>query len=94
MTVRTRNRLITFSILAGPFIFLFCLLLFWDAEPLPPVPPLPNPNGYDDLVKAGETITGDVGNYRQHGARRNFALRHKAIQMPLNWPAPGCKKSA
>ena len=63
MTVRTRNRLITFSILAGPFVFLFCLLLFWDAEPLPPVPPLPNPNGYDDLVKAGETITGDVGNF-------------------------------
>jgi len=67
MTVRTRNRLITFSILAGPFIFLFCLLLFWDAEPLPPVPPLPNPNGYDDLVKAGETIKGDVGNLNEMG---------------------------
>ena len=33
MTVRTRNRLITFSILAGPFVFFFSLLLFWDAEP-------------------------------------------------------------
>jgi len=63
MTVRTRNRLITFSILAGPFIFFVCLLLFWDAEPLPPVPQLPHPNGYDDLVKAGQMITGEVWDY-------------------------------
>jgi hypothetical protein len=63
MTVRTRNRLIAFSILAGPFIFLLCLLLFWDAEPLPPVPPQPHPNGYEDLVKAGQMITGDVWDY-------------------------------
>lgn len=63
MTVRTRNRLIALSIVAAPFIFLLCLLLFWDAEPLPPVPPLPSPNGYNDLVKAGQMITGDVRNY-------------------------------
>jgi hypothetical protein len=59
MTVRTRNRLITFSILAGPFIFFVCLLLFWDAEPLPPVPSLPHPNGYEDLVKAGNVVSND-----------------------------------
>jgi hypothetical protein len=63
MTVRTRNRLIAFSILAAPFVFLICLLLFWNAEPLPPVPPLPNPNGYDDLVKAGQMITDKVGDF-------------------------------
>ncbi|HUA39204.1 MAG TPA: hypothetical protein VMA35_12505 [Candidatus Sulfopaludibacter sp.] len=74
MTVRTRNRLITFSILAGPFIFLFCLLFFWEAEPLPPVPPLPNPNGYDDLVKAGEMIKGDVGNYDEMGQAELLAM--------------------
>jgi hypothetical protein len=67
MTLRTRNRLITFSILAGPFIFLLCLLIFWVAEPLPPVPPLPNPNGYDVLVKAGNMVRGDVGNYDKMG---------------------------
>jgi len=67
MTLRTRNRLITFSILAGPFIFLLCLLLFWEAEPLPPVPPLPNPNGYDVLMKAGNMVRGDVGNYDEMG---------------------------
>jgi len=76
MTVRTRNRLITFSILAGPFIFLLCLLLFWDAEPLPPAPPLPNPNGYDDLVQAGDMIKGDVGNYDEMGQ----AELHKVAQ--------------
>lgn len=63
MTVRTRNRLITFSILAGPFVFLLCLLLFWDAEPLPPLPPLPHPNGYDDLVKAGNMVSNDFEDY-------------------------------
>ncbi len=49
--------------MAAPFVFLLCLLLFWNAEPLPPVPPLPNPNGYDDLVKAGKLIKGEVWNY-------------------------------
>jgi hypothetical protein len=63
MTLRTRNRLIAFSIIAAPFVFFFCLLLFWNAEPLPPFPPLPNPNGYDDLVKAGEMVSNEFGNY-------------------------------
>jgi hypothetical protein len=63
MTLRTRNRLITFSVLAGPFIFLLGLLLFWEAEPLPPITPLPNPNGYDNLVKAGTMVSNEFGNY-------------------------------
>jgi hypothetical protein len=62
MTVRTRNRLIAFSIIAAPFIFLLCLVLFWNAAPLPPVLPLPNPNGYDDLVKAGNLVSNDFDN--------------------------------
>ncbi|HLZ53390.1 MAG TPA: hypothetical protein VKS19_02825 [Verrucomicrobiae bacterium] len=63
MTVRTRNQLITSFILAGPFVFLLCLLLFWDAEPLPPVPPLPHPNGYENLVKAGNMVSNDFADY-------------------------------
>jgi hypothetical protein len=31
-------------------------LIFNGARPLPPIPPLPNPNGYDDFVKAGEMV--------------------------------------
>ena len=30
----------------------------------PAHPPLPDPNGYDDLVKASETVAGDVGNFQ------------------------------
>ncbi|HKW28977.1 MAG TPA: hypothetical protein VJT54_06560 [Verrucomicrobiae bacterium] len=63
MTVRTRNQLMAFSIIAAPFVFFFCLLLFWDAEPLPPVPPLPNPNGYENLVKAGNMVSNDFADY-------------------------------
>ncbi|HXR46346.1 MAG TPA: hypothetical protein VN784_02810 [Candidatus Limnocylindrales bacterium] len=84
MTVRTRNRLIALSIVAAPFIFLLCLLLFWDAEPLPPVPPLPSPNGYNDLVKAGQMITGDVWNYDEMGQselRATAQSNSNAIQL-------------
>src|ERR1017187_9007100 len=65
MTTKTRNWLITLSILASPFLFFLGLLLFWTAEPLPPLAPLPNPNGYDVFVKAGQTVTGDPDHYNQ-----------------------------
>ncbi len=61
MTAKTRNWLITLLILASPFLFFLGLLLFWTAEPLPPVAPLPNPNGYEDLVKAGRVIKSMAG---------------------------------
>jgi len=44
MTIRTRNRLIAFSIMAAPFVFLLCLLLFWDGQASRPVSVLPNPD--------------------------------------------------
>jgi len=61
MTSKTRNWLITLLILASPFLFFLGLLIFWNAEPLPPVAPLPNPNGYEDLVKAGRLIKSMAG---------------------------------
>jgi hypothetical protein len=30
--------------------------------PTPPRPPLPNPNGYDDFLKAAALLNGDIGN--------------------------------
>ncbi len=30
-------------------------------------PPLPNPNGYDDFVNAGEAVTGNVGDFPELG---------------------------
>jgi hypothetical protein len=55
MTKKIRNWLIALSILAFPFVLFFGFLIFME-EPLPPVAPLPNPNGYDDLVNAGKTL--------------------------------------
>jgi hypothetical protein len=55
MTKKTRNWLIALCILAFPFVlFLGCLIFM--KEPPPPLAPLPNPNGYDDLVKAGKMV--------------------------------------
>ena len=75
MTTKARNRLITFSIIAAPFVFLICLLLYWETQP-PPASPLPNPNGYDDLMKAGNMITGHVWTYDEAnvGELREMAL--------------------
>jgi hypothetical protein len=46
MTTKTRNRLIVFLILAFPFFVLFGFVIFEAFGPLPPVQPLPNPNGF------------------------------------------------
>jgi hypothetical protein len=62
MTKKTRNWLIALSILAFPFVLFFGCLIFME-EPLPPVAPLPNPNGYDDLVKAGQMLAYNTGSY-------------------------------
>jgi hypothetical protein len=56
MTLKIRNRLIALCILAFPFVVLFGFLVSQVAGPLPPIQPLPNPNGYDDLVKAGKMV--------------------------------------
>jgi hypothetical protein len=63
MTKKTRNWLLALLILAFPFI-LFSIFFFSrlaDMSPTPP--PLPNPNGYGDLVKAGEMVAVESGNY-------------------------------
>jgi hypothetical protein len=62
MTKKTRNWLIALSILTFPFVLFIGFLIFME-EPLPPVAPLPNPNGYNDLVKAGEMIKDVVSDY-------------------------------
>jgi hypothetical protein len=77
MTSKTRNWLITLLILASPFVVFLGLLFFWTAEPLPPVAPLPNPNGYDVLAKAGQAITGNPGDYPQMNAAQLRELTAK-----------------
>jgi hypothetical protein len=55
VTPRNRNRLIVIIVLAVP-VAIFVWSIFLNAFKVPPAPPLPNPNGYDDLVKAGELL--------------------------------------
>jgi len=62
MTKKTRNWLIALCILVFPFVLFFGFMIFME-EPLPPPASLPNPNGYDDLVKAGKMVKGDYWDY-------------------------------
>jgi hypothetical protein len=62
MTKKTRNWLIALSILAFPFVLFFGFLVLMQ-EPPAPLAPLPNPNGYDDLVKAGAMLPDVAGDY-------------------------------
>ena len=62
MTKRNRNWLLVLFIVAFPFV-LFCGFLILMEEPIPPLAPLPNPNGYDDLVKAGKMLPDAAGDY-------------------------------
>jgi hypothetical protein len=68
MTKKTRNWLITLSILALPFV-LFSIFFFSRLADIPPTPPpLPNPNGYENLVKAGTMLADDTGDFNETNA--------------------------
>lgn len=66
MTKKIRNWLIVLlSIPAVVVIAVVGLLIFLELQPLPPIQPLPNPNGYDDLVKAGTMASTNSWNYEK-----------------------------
>ena len=52
-------------------------LLVFKRNPLPPNPPLPSPNGYDDFVKAGLALTGGASGYSDWNEEK---LRRIAIE--------------
>jgi hypothetical protein len=64
MTKKTRNWLVAIFIVAFPFVLFLGFLIFLE-EPLPPPVPLPNPNGYADLVKAGTMLAADTGFFNE-----------------------------
>jgi hypothetical protein len=63
MTSKTRNRLLVALILAFPFMVALGFLIFQTLRPLPPPKPLPNPNGYDVLAKAGAMVSTNSWDY-------------------------------
>jgi hypothetical protein len=66
MTKKSRNWVMVLLSIPLTAILAVIGLLFFDAvRPLPPLSPLPNPNGYDDLVKAGEMADKNTGNYTE-----------------------------
>ncbi|HUB87460.1 MAG TPA: hypothetical protein VMB22_06175 [Verrucomicrobiae bacterium] len=62
MTKKTQNWLIALVVLALPFLVFISFFISDMAAP-PPLPPLPNPNGYDDFIKAAKTVRSDVWDY-------------------------------
>lgn len=63
MTKKARNWLIAIFIVALPFLLFLGFLIFMDAEPLPPVRPLPKTNGYDDFRKAEGLLASSESDY-------------------------------
>jgi hypothetical protein len=62
MTQQNRNRLLLVLVLALPTA-IFIGSIFYNGFSVPPLPPMPNPNGYDDLMKAATMLAPDVGTY-------------------------------
>jgi len=70
MTTKTRNRLSVLCILAFPFFVLFGFLVSQVVGRLPPIKPLPNPNGYDDFVKAGQVVASNTFDFDKMNERK------------------------
>lgn len=61
----------------------FALLLFTTGKPVP-LPPLPNPNGYDDIVKAGSLVSDSASDARElplEELRAVIATNTEALQL-------------
>jgi uncharacterized protein YhaN len=63
VTKKARHRLVAVIIVAFPFLLFLGFLIFMDAEPLPPVAPVPGDNGYENLVVASKTVADDTSDF-------------------------------
>ena len=97
MTNKTRNWLmVLLSISAAAILVVIGLLIFNSAGTLPPIRPLPNPNGYDALVKAGEMAAIETGDFdetkledlRAHAAKNSGALQAARIGLKEDCAVP------
>jgi hypothetical protein len=97
MTKKTRNWLIVLlSIPVAAILAVTGLLIINAARPLPPLRPLPNPNGYDNLVKAGEMAAIETGDFnemkledlRAQAAKNSYALQAARIGLQEDCAVP------
>jgi hypothetical protein len=64
MTRQTRNWLIALLVIYSVPVFVVVgLVTFLVLRPLPPLPTLPNPNGYDDLLNAAKLVSTNTAGY-------------------------------
>lgn len=70
MTKKARNWLIAGGIVVFPFALFLFFLFSRIIEPLPSLPPLPNQNGYDDFIKAGQMLANFTGDYDPSNLRQ------------------------
>jgi hypothetical protein len=64
MTKQTRNWLIALLVIySAPVFVVVGLVAFLVLRPLPPLPILPNPNGYDDLLSAAKLVSTNTAGY-------------------------------
>jgi len=75
MTRQTRNWLIALLVIyCTPIFVVGGIVAFLVLRPLPPLVSLPNPNAYDDLVKAGQMVSTNTANYAKMGVTPLRAL--------------------
>ncbi len=64
MTKKSRNWLIVLLLIPTVIVIAVVgLLVFQELQPLPPIRPLPQPNGYDGLVQAAGMISTESWDY-------------------------------
>ncbi|HKI70026.1 MAG TPA: hypothetical protein VKA67_10585 [Verrucomicrobiae bacterium] len=64
MSPKVRNTVIIILLIpAAVIVAVLGLVLFNSLQPLPPVPSLPSPNGYNAFIKAGDMVTSNVSDY-------------------------------
>jgi hypothetical protein len=64
MTRQTRNWLIALLVIYSTPVFIVGgILAYLVLRPLPPLPILPNPNGYDDLLAAAKLVSTNTAGY-------------------------------
>jgi hypothetical protein len=70
MTKRTRKVLLILLAIYCVPVFIVGLFVFPSLRPLPPLVPLPHPNAYEDLVKAGGMVATNTGLYAKMKAEQ------------------------